>query len=128
MHKYLHSTHIIGTSWFSTSKPQRLWKEAVLAQFVQPVLQEAWTLTDITSAVCSFSWVSKQMLWASRMPLRRAELDRLPSVLTKDEKNKLSALEKADFTEEDKREMMSKGTQAKSAWPQTRAQTQGLEN
>lgn len=128
MHKYFHSTHIIGTSWFSTSKPQRLWKEAVLVQFVQPVLQEAWTRTDITSAVCSFPWVSKQMLWASRMPLRRAELDRLPSVLTKDEKNKLSALEKADFTEEDKQEMTSEGTQAKSAWPQTRAQTQGLEN
>lgn len=68
------------------------------------------------------------MLWASRMPLRRAELDRLPSVLTKDEKNKLSALEKADFTEEDKQEMTSERTQAKSAWPQTRAQTQGLEN
>lgn len=41
------------------------------------------------------------MLWASRMPPRRAELDRLPSVLTKDEKNKLPALEKADPTEED---------------------------
>lgn len=29
----------------------------------------------------------------------KGQLDRFPSVLTKDEKNKLSALEKADFTE-----------------------------